>query len=73
MATADATPILVLKGFLTNHSRHRQQPEESSITNSQLVLFYLMVFKIAYALKIVLPRRCYDNIVPAWCQEISFF
>ncbi len=73
MATADATPILVLKRFLTNHSRHRQQPEESSITNSQLVLFYLMVFKIAYAAKIVLPRRCYDNIVPASCQEISFF
>ena len=68
MATADATPILVLKRFLTNHFRHRQQPEESSITNSQLVLFYLMVFKIAYAHKIVLPRQNYDNTVFSSCQ-----
>jgi hypothetical protein len=41
--------------------------------DSQLVLFYLMVFKIAYAVKIVLPRLYYDNTVLAACQEISFF
>ena len=52
-----------------------QKPEKSSITNSQLVLFCLMINKFAYAQKIVLPHQSNDNKYLINCQapKYSFF